>query len=121
MLRENKGVAQVEGEGLRRWFFDEYFDLIVWYDEAGKKVEGFQLCYDKKGNERALTWRANGSTDHTRVDSGEDPFHAKMTPILVADGVFETNLVHEKFMAASDSMDKDIRELVSGVIREYTI
>lgn len=119
MLKENKNVSQVPDEGPRRWFFDEFFDLIVWYDQAGKKVEGFQLCYDKKGNERALTWRKSGSIDHTKVDVGEDPFRAKMTPILVADGAFETSRIFEKFQAAADLLEENLRDLVADVIKTY--
>ena len=32
MLVEYRNVRQIRGEGHRRWFSDEYFDLIVWYD-----------------------------------------------------------------------------------------
>ena len=49
MLTEFKGVRQREEEGIRRWFFDDYFDLIIWYDN-NHQIEGFQLCYDKNYN-----------------------------------------------------------------------
>ena len=60
MLTEFKGVRQREEEGIRRWFFNNYFDLIIWYDNSNQ-IEGFQLCYDKENNEKALTWlKKNG-------------------------------------------------------------
>jgi len=55
MLTEIRNARQVEGEGFRRWFTDDYFDLIVWYGDQNAMI-GFQLCYDKQGKERALTW-----------------------------------------------------------------
>ncbi|TFG59973.1 MAG: hypothetical protein E4H36_12870 [Spirochaetales bacterium] len=120
MLKENKNVSQVEGEGFRRWFMDDFFDLIVWYNNEGGEIVGFQLCYDKTGNERALTWRKSGSTDHMRVDAGETPFQAKMTPVLVADGIFDSGLVLEKFLAASEPVGRDERDLVAGVLKDYS-
>ncbi len=29
---ERKNLRQIAGGGFRRWFSDEYFDLIVWYE-----------------------------------------------------------------------------------------
>ena len=46
MLSEIKNARQVPGEGKRRWFRDDDFDLIIWYDDSDT-VFGFQLCYDK--------------------------------------------------------------------------
>jgi hypothetical protein len=44
---------------------DDYFDLIVWYEPDGG-VHGFQLCYDKPGRERALTWTLVDGFRHGR-------------------------------------------------------
>lgn len=71
MLREIYNPKQYSGEGFRRWFTDDYFDLIVWYKNDRKTIDGFQLCYDKEHKERALTWRSSGSYVHTGVDDGE--------------------------------------------------
>jgi len=34
MLCEIKNVKQYDGEPQRRWFVDDYFDLIVWLSKA---------------------------------------------------------------------------------------
>jgi len=81
MLREIRNVRQIPGDGRRRWFQDTYFDLIVWYDDDGG-MTGFQLCYDKKDRERAFTWRRGQRCIHEEIDAGEQPGHAKMTPVL---------------------------------------
>jgi hypothetical protein len=60
----------VAGDRDRRWIADEYFDLIVWYEDD-QTIHGFQLCYDKPGRERALTWTRAGGFQHTAIDSGE--------------------------------------------------
>jgi hypothetical protein len=70
MLVEIRNTRQIEGEGFRRWFTDEFFDLIVWYDEK-RTLVGFQLCYDKEGRERALTWTREHGFQHNRIDDGE--------------------------------------------------
>ncbi len=46
MLIEVKEVRQIEDEGLRRWFTDSYFDLILWYEEDGKKI-GRASCRER--------------------------------------------------------------------------
>ncbi len=42
MIVEKKDARQIENEGFRRWFTDDFFDLIVWYEN--KEITGFQLC-----------------------------------------------------------------------------
>lgn len=63
-------VQRIARDYDRRWLVDESFYLIVWYDSLGA-VHGFQLCYDKPGAERALTWISNRGFSHTQVDHGE--------------------------------------------------
>jgi hypothetical protein len=121
MLVEYRDVRQIRGEGHRRWFADEYFDLIVWYDGRGRsRISGFQLCYDRSAYERALTWRRDGGFSHERVDSGEDRTGSlKSTPILVADGVFDREGVASRFREASRGIEADIADLVLRKLAEY--
>jgi hypothetical protein len=44
MLHELTYIKQHEGEPKRRWFEDEYFDLVIWVDEKDDIIE-FELCY----------------------------------------------------------------------------
>jgi hypothetical protein len=82
MLREVRKVRQIKGESRRRWFDDDYFDLIVWFGEEDEIV-GFQLCYDRRGEQKAFTWQQEFGYMHHRVDQGEDkPGKLKATPIL---------------------------------------
>jgi hypothetical protein len=123
MLVEHRNVRQIRGEGHRRWFSDEYFDLIVWSDRRGggrSNVTGFQLCYDRNGYERALTWMRDQGFSHERVDTGETRAGTmKSTPILVADGVFDSAGVSSRFRQASKGIDRDIADLVIEKLAEY--
>lgn len=119
MLREYEHVRQVEGEGKRRWFSDEFFDLIVWSDDAGTIV-GFQLCYDAGGEQRALTWRRDFGYTHHRVDDGEHrPGKVKATPVLVADGLFDRRAIATRFASASTDISPTIARFVLGKLLEY--
>lgn len=118
MLAEITEARQIPGEGRRRWFRDDDLDLIVWYDESGS-ISGFQLCYDKLNNERALTWRSGGSYSHDAIDPGEETGHSKMTPILVADGEFDKTRVKELFFDKSAHIDPDITSVVLDGIDRY--
>lgn len=120
MLYEVKNVRQHKNEGLRRWFTDKDFDLIIWYDYNNKNIDGFQLCYDKNNYERALTWiRADNIFFHNKIDDGEIPGTVKQTPILVADGLFDKNKIAEEFKVKSNEIDKKIAKFVYKKILEY--
>lgn len=120
MLYEIKNVKQYKNEGLRRWFTDKDFDLIVWYDNENKNIDGFQLCYDKSNYERALTWTKNDNNFyHNRIDDGEIPGAVKQTPILVADGLFDKFKIAEDFNVKSIEIDKKVAKFVYNKILEY--
>jgi hypothetical protein len=119
MLSEIRNARQVEGEGFRRWFTDDYFDLIVWYEDD-RRLIGFQLCYDKQGRERALTWTHDHGFQHNRIDPGEMPGHSKMTPIIIADGTFNAGPVVERFRQSSGEIDPQIAEFVLDTVKTYS-
>ena len=123
MLVEYRNVRQVSGEGFRRWFSDDYFDLIVWYEGtrcSHRDISGFQLCYDRSGYERALTWQRGRGFSHEKVDTGEGGrLGLKSTPILVADGVFDACAIAERFREASRGMDPQIVKLVLDRVAAY--
>ena len=52
MLQEWKQARQRPEEGDRRWFRDERFDLIIWYESG--VIVGFQLCYDTDTNDAEI-------------------------------------------------------------------
>jgi hypothetical protein len=119
MLAELKGVAQRPGEPKRRWFQSPDEDLIVLYAEDGS-ILGFQLCYDRQRKERALTWFESKGYSHERVDDGEDVGLAhKQAPILVPDGVFNADVVLERFASASEALPAEVASLVVRKIKEY--
>lgn len=122
MFVERKNVRQIAGEGFRRWFSDQYFDLIVWYEDKAQAdagvVAGFQLCYDKKGQERALSWRWAAGFSHDLVDSGEVPGYAKMSPVLQHGGELPETVI-ERFRYSSLDVDLLIVSLVCTKLEEY--
>jgi hypothetical protein len=124
MLVERKNVRQIAGEGFRRWFSDEYFDLIVWYEDEPQSdftadaVAGFQLCYDKRGQERALSWRREGGFSHDLIDAGEIPGQADMSPVLKPGGEFP-EAVAERFRSNSPKVGFSIQKVVCAKLSEY--
>ncbi len=115
MLRELPLVRQVEEEPRRRWFADDYFDLIVWFKRNGE-ILGFQLCYDLPGDERALTWRPRTGFVHQRVDDGELQRPYKATPILVADGSVDYAALAQRFREHCGAMDSQVAGFVLNKI-----
>jgi hypothetical protein len=116
---EMTNVRQVPGDYFRRWFADENFDLIAWY-EAGSNLYGFQLTYDKGGEEKTVTWFGNGAVSHHQVDSGEDDPLANRTPILIqADGQSNMRQVLSDFKASGKGIPLKLRSIVRAKLREY--
>ena len=124
MLIEINNVRQIKGERKRRWFSNDYFDLIVWFDEGlfyeDEKIFGFQLCYDINKFERALTWRKDSGYSHNRISSGEyGGLRMKESPILVQDGFFQKREIAARFLKESAELDPRIRIFILRKIKEY--
>lgn len=118
-LRELPDIRQIAGERKRRWFSSPELDLILWLGDDDAPV-GFQLCYDKHRDERALTWREDRGFDHAGVDDGEHtPAQHKSTPILVADGHFDRDRVKTRFLESSANVPQPIRAFVARILDRY--
>ncbi|MCI3951571.1 MAG: hypothetical protein K0R53_1068, partial [Burkholderiales bacterium] len=119
MLRELADIRQTEGRRPRRWFQSNAEDLIVWYAEDGTPA-GFQLCYDRGQDERALTWTQQRGYTHHRIDAGEgSALRYKQTPVLVADGTFDATAMSRRFLRVSAGLPREIREFVLVKLAEY--
>jgi hypothetical protein len=119
VLTEIPNARQIEGEGFRRWFSDEDSDLIVWYSDD-RKLQGFQLCYDKSRREHAITWTREHGFKHNRVDDGEKRAGGpKATPVLVADGEFRKDTVAEAFRKKSTGLEPGISRFVYKALKAY--
>jgi hypothetical protein len=118
MLKEHDNVRQIEGEPRRRWFSDDYIDLVVWSDDDGLPI-GFQLCYDKYRNERALTWHQDRGWRHDRVSDGEDRFGSpKQSPVLVADGVCDYTALMQSIGSRCSEIEAEVVQFVLQKIAE---
>ncbi|MBD3305737.1 hypothetical protein GF339_05090 [candidate division KSB3 bacterium] len=121
MLQEYTQVRQIEGEGKRRWFSDEYFDLIVWYDSDETQITGFQLCYDIGHAPRAFTWQQDTGSTHHRIDDGENrPGKFKATPVLVPDGRFAAETIAHRFQQASRQISPALAQFIYAKILQYS-
>ncbi|HNR89791.1 MAG TPA: hypothetical protein PKM65_15755 [Spirochaetota bacterium] len=118
MLYELKNIAQKETGVFRRWFEDNYFELIVWYYHD-RSVKGFQLCYDRFRDEHAITWFDGKDVEHNRVDDERKQGSYAPTAILVADGVFPAAAVISRFREASAQIDPEIAGLVLRVLADH--
>ena len=126
MLREVPNLPQIPGESRRRWFFSEYFNLIVWY-EMPDAVSGFHLHYDLGRNERVFMWDAghhpgsNGERlQHCEVDDGDRPGRMKMTPMISRAVPGDPLSVAERFERESGGIGKPLAGLVLEKLRKGT-
>jgi hypothetical protein len=113
-------VRQVDGEPRRRWFVDDFFDLIVWFDE-NDEITGFQLCYNKLKDQHALTWHKKIGYQHNLVDEGESrPGKHKACPILLQNGLFLKNEIALRFKKAGRNLEEKVAALVYDKINKYS-
>lgn len=119
MLREIDKVKQDLPGTNRRWFQDEYFDLWVW-ETPDEMIEAFQLCYDRQGTERLVSWRKQHGFDHLAVDfGGSDHTSHAQTAILKADGTFPMREVWRRLLIASRPIPRDIRYFLFEKLFEF--
>lgn len=119
MLTEHLNTRQDKGQRKRGWFSSRDEDLIVWYSDNGE-IYGFQLCYDRQGRERAITWNSEHGFFHNRIDDGDTVGIAhKRSPILVADGVFDAAAISTLFSDICQFIPIDVVEFVSRKLAEY--
>jgi hypothetical protein len=122
MLSEVTHLTQHDAGSHRRWFHDEFFDLYVWENFAGEangEIQGFQLCYAKADQQRALRWSQERGYNHEGVDSPEDKPGRAMSAIFIADGVFDPDGIGAKFERESEPLPPRVRNFVLEKIKGY--
>ena len=125
MLREIRNVKQSDPALVRRWFQSDYFELFVW-SRADGTVASFQLCYDLRRRERALTWKSDSGFYHDGVDDGESggpQAGTNATALLTGSsrGPFDAEKVNSRFMQESADLPIELRSLVLSKLHEYTM
>jgi len=112
MLSEIKNIQQKPGDPFKRWFFYDKMDLAVW-QEDNFEIVGFQLSYDRPMSEKALTWKLSKGFAHDWVDDGEsDSKRRKSAPVLITDGIFESERVAFIFKKYAADIDREVAEFV---------
>ncbi|MCE1227263.1 MAG: hypothetical protein LWW87_12390 [Geobacteraceae bacterium] len=118
MLLEFKNVRQFPNEPTRRWFSSPDMDFIVWFNTDNEPIS-FELCYDKKGLEKALNWGQTGFV-HTTVDDGENrPGKYKASPVHIADGEPEINRVYSQFLQESSSVPEKLVQFALAALSSH--
>lgn len=118
MLIEIPNVKQYEPEQHRRWFQNAFFDLYVWSDPAGELL-GFQLCYDKPGEQRALRYSRKLGYQHEGVDQPEDKPGRSMSAIFVANGTLDTVELGARFAQDAGDLPAAIRAFIVSHLDKY--
>lgn len=119
-LSENRSVRQRPDEGHRRWFVNEFFDLILWYESARGQLTGFQLCYDRHAEERAFTWQRGKQSSHY-VSSGTDEkgLLGFATAVLHGDAGPVPETVLHRLEEEQGELDDEILLMVVKRIKEF--
>ena len=110
-MYEINRVDQKDPGLVRRWFYDDDMDLLVWLD--GEQIHGFQLCYDKLSDQRALTWFVDRGFQQNRgYEKNKKIGVFKGSDLLIRDGVLDSSRVSARFKELSADIDNDISGFV---------
>lgn len=108
-----------ESDGLyRRWFFDDYFDLTVWFSSE-KRMEKFRLLYDLGPQAHSLRWDVASPEMliHELYDDGESiPGKFKQVPMLGTATRKIPDDLYQRFIEAASNLDVSLRDQISSVI-----
>lgn len=119
MLREISSTRQNSKHMKKRWFTDSDMDLFIWFRH--QVPVRFQLSYNKRSQEHAITWDNATGFSHNRVDSGEQEnrLKYKMTPILLEDGNFDAPTIARNFLRASDNIEELLADFIFARLLEH--
>jgi hypothetical protein len=112
MLREIGNIKQYPGQFFRRWFSDEMLDLFVWYDTDGR-IAGFQLCFDKDGRERALTYSDENGYTLNEVEADGSAWDMSSPVLAVPDTEFPRVRLLAQLGERGELLDTHLREYLS--------
>lgn len=119
-LVENKSVRQRPDEGFRRWFMNDYFDLIVWYRDVSGPVQGFQLCYSRHRGERAFTWQSDSAASHFVSDGTDGQGISRLaTGILTGDAGPVPPRVLSRLEAEKGDLPDELLTLILQRVGDY--
>lgn len=115
---EIQGVRQRPDEGFRRWFSNNYFDLVFWYEEEAGELTGIQFCYGKPYAEKAFTWERSYKSHHYVSEQNKT---SQATGILRGNAGNIPETVVNRFLEESPEMDEALKDLILDKIDEYNL
>lgn len=119
-ITENKNVRQRPDEGFRRWFVNDYFDIIFWYESDTTTLKGFQFCYSRNNKEKVFTWEPGRVSSHYVSSNQFEPgMSSYATAILDGDaGAIPQNAL-ERLKKDAGELQADYVSLIIDRAEQY--
>lgn len=120
-MTENTSVRQRPEEGFRRWFLNDFFDVILWYDREGGTLTGYQVCYGKNQlGERAFS-RFGDKIGHHLVSSRstEAELRGIQSAILHDDGGILTGQLIQDLVSCAENLPDSVLETILRDMKNY--
>ncbi len=121
MIEEYENIQQNKEGVYHKLFFDDYFELNIFYNIDDTEIVRFQLLYNRKDNPHILTWMNDLGFKHTKAYNKDVNASRKKKYMLIPDGIFNNEKLAQKFKEESKNVDPDTAEFILSKILEYDI
>jgi hypothetical protein len=118
-MREITRTAQRVNEPRRRWFTHSDVDLYVWEDVDSGRIVAYQLCYDKRGDERVVHWNEKRGFGYAEVRELNDPLVNATPTFHVADD-FDPSATLTRLKVVRGDMDAAVFQFVHDTLAAFS-
>ena len=108
-LQEYVNVSQKEPGLKRKWFSDDKYVLIIWFDKLSK-IKGFQILYGGSEKNCIISWDDDGKFSHILINN----YNLGSPKSL---GYISQDIVSD-FTEHASTIDKNILKFILGKIED---
>jgi hypothetical protein len=113
MLKEYESGRQHDSE-YRRLFWDEAFELNVFYQSRGSEMSGFQLIRNESPSPRVIVWDKTKGLRYYMMEDAESIING--SPVLIPAAREDTRDIADDFHSAAIGIDKEVFDYVFGFL-----
>lgn len=117
MLREISSTHQNNHNQFKCWFTDSDMDLFIWFKNRAPVC--FQLCYNKRQQERSVSWHIDNGFSHNLIRPKNRNAKYRIPATQSPEIAFDAMAIAREFLQASDHIDTMLADFIFSRLLEY--